>query len=103
MRRIKFEFRYYSDGTVLVFSKGVLVALTGNTFFPVLTPTLAALQTSIDAFDAALSLSKEGGKANVAAKNARRLELLNVLVDLALDLMKTAAGSEEMLVTTAYP
>jgi hypothetical protein len=103
MRRIKFEFRYYSDGTLLVFSKGVLVALTGNTFFPVVTPTLATLQTSITAFDAALSLSKEGGKANVAAKNARRLELLNVLVDLALDLMKTAGGSEEMLVTTAYP
>lgn len=103
MRRIKFEFRYYSDGTILIFSKGVLVALTGNAFFPTITPTLATLQTATDAYDAALSLAKEGGKANISAKNARKQELVTILEDIALDLMKTAAGNEEMLSTTAYP
>jgi hypothetical protein len=103
MRRIKFEFRYYSDGAILVFSKGVLVALTGNVFFPTISPGLATLSTAINAYDAALSLAKEGGKANIGAKNARKQELIQILMDIALDLMKTAAGSEEMLLTTGYP
>lgn len=103
MKRIKFEFRYYADGTLLVFSKGVVAALTGNSFFPSVSPSLATVQSSIDAYDAALLLAKEGGKANIAAKKARKKELVNVLVDLALDLMKTAAGNEEMLMSTNYP
>lgn len=103
MKRIKFEFRYYSDGTTLVFSKGVLVALTANAFFPTITPSLATLQTAITAYDDALALAKEGGKANIGAKNARKQELVQVLVEIALDLMKTAVGNVEMLLTTGYP
>jgi hypothetical protein len=103
MKKIKFEFRHYSDGQMLVFSKGVHVALTGNAFFPTVSPSLATLQSAITAYDAALSLAKEGGRANVAAKNARKQELVDILVDLALDLMKTAAGNQEMLETTGYP
>lgn len=103
MKRIKFEFRRYTDSAALVFGKGVLVALTGNDFFPTVSPSLETLQTAINDYDAALSLAKEGGKAHVGAKNARKQELLDVLTNLAFDLMKTADGNEEMLLTTGYP
>lgn len=49
MKKIKFEFRYYTDGGILVFSKGVIAALTSNVFFPTISPSLATLQTGINA------------------------------------------------------
>lgn len=103
MKKIKFEFRRYSDGKLLVFAKTVVVALTGNPFFPTVSPSLATLQAGIDVYDAALSLAKEGGKGNIGAKNARKAQLVDLLVNLALDLMKTAAGNEEMLLSTGFP
>ena len=103
MKKIKFEYRYYTDGTILVFSKTVVIALTANAFFPTISPTLATLQTAITAYDDALALAKEGGKANIGAKNARKQELIVILDSIALDLMKTADGNEEMLLTTGYP
>ena len=103
MKKIKFEFRHYADGTLLIFSKTVVIALTANAFFPSTSPSIATVQTSITAYGDALALSKEGGKANIGAKNARKQELVDVLTNLALDLMKTADGNEEMLLSTAFP
>ncbi|MBO9681175.1 MAG: fibronectin type III domain-containing protein [Flavisolibacter sp.] len=103
MKRIKFEFRRYADGVLLVFSKSVVAALTGNAFFPSLSPSLATVQTAINAYDDSLAAAKEGGKANIAAKNARKAELVDVLTNLGLDVMKTCDGNEEMLGTCGFP
>lgn len=102
MKRILFKFRRYADGVLLIFSKTVHQNLTGNLFYPTTDPTLAALSVSIGDYEVALTVAKEGGKGNVAAKNARKKELVDVLVALALDLMKTN-NTLEALSTTAYP
>jgi hypothetical protein len=102
MKRILFKFRRYADGVMLVFGKTVLLNLTSNTFYPATTPTLATIQAAINAYDDALAAAKEGGKGNIAAKNARKQDLIDLLVDLAYDLMKTDS-SLEALSTTAFP
>lgn len=102
MKRILFAFRRYADGVMLVFSKSVLQNLTSNPFYAAPNPTLAVVQAAINNYDAALSAAKEGGKGNIAAKNARKQELVDLFVDLALDLMKTN-NTLEALATTGFP
>ncbi len=102
MKRILFSFRRYADGVMLLFSKTVVLNLTGNTFYSSTSPSLATVQSSINAYETSLTAAKEGGKGNIAAKNARKQELVEVLVELALDLMKTN-NTLEALATTAFP
>jgi hypothetical protein len=104
MKRIKLDFASYSDNALLVLVKACLLALTGNIFFPTLTdPSLAEFQTSVNAYDAALAAAADRSKNNVAAKDARKAELVNVLIRMALQLMKEADGNLEALVSTALP
>jgi hypothetical protein len=102
MKRILFKFRRYADGVLLIFAKTVRQNLSGNLFYPTTDPTLAALSTIIGNYEVSLTVAKEGGKGNIAAKNARKQELVDALVALAFDLMKTNA-TLEALSTTAFP
>ena len=104
MKRIKLNFNSYSDNALLVLVKACLLALTGNVFFPALSnPTLAEFQTAINAYDAALAAAADRSKNNVAAKDARKAELINLLIRMALQLMQEADGNLEALVSTALP
>lgn len=103
MRRIKLDFGRYGDAALLVLVQAIFAALTGNPFFPSPNPTLANFKTFIDAYAAALSAAQDRGKNSVAAKNARKLELVNLLFNLALDTMQTADGDEEKLVSSGFP
>jgi hypothetical protein len=104
MRRIRLDFRRFGDAALLVLAQGNLAALTGNPFFPALTnPTLAEYQTGITAYGTSLSAAQDRGKNNVAAKNARREELINLMVKLALACMQAADGNEEALISTNLP
>lgn len=102
MKRILFQFRRYADGVLLVFSKTVYQNLTGNTFYPTTSPTLQVFSQTMQAYETSLTAAKEGGKGNIAAKNARKQELVDLLVALAFDLMNTN-NSLEALSTTAFP
>jgi hypothetical protein len=102
MKRILFRFRRYADVLLLIFSKTVLQNLTGNIFYPTISPTLQIFSETIQAYEAALTAAKEGGKGNIAAKNVRKQELVDLLDALAFDLMKTN-NSLEALSTTAFP
>lgn len=104
MKRINLDFATYSDNALLVLSKACLLALTGNVFFPALSdPSLADFQTSINAYDDALAAAADRSKNNVAAKDARKAELVNLLVRMALQLMKEADGDLEALISTGLP
>lgn len=103
MKRIKLDFGRYSDASLLVLVQAIHAALTGNTFFPTTNPTLPDFLLVINAYANALSAAQNRGKEQVAAKNARRFELEGTLFNLALDIMKTADGNEEMLASTGFP
>lgn len=103
MKKIRLDFGSYSDASLLVLVQGIHAALTGNTFFPTTNPTLPDFLLVINAYANALSDAQNRGKDEIAAKNARRFELEGTLFNLALDIMKTADGNEEMLVSSGFP
>lgn len=103
MQKINLGFNRFTEAVLLVIAQAILAALTGNAFFPTTTPTLAELQTAIDAYTAALSASMDGGKASIAAKNARKQDLIELLVALGNYVMLTARGNVEMLASTGFP
>lgn len=72
MKKLNLGFGKYSDSNLLVAGQAILVAMTGNTHFPTPSPTLATVTTAINDYSAALSAAKEGGKTNVATKNAKK-------------------------------
>lgn len=103
MRKINLSFGKYSDADLLVQAQATEVALTGNSYFPTTSPTIAEFQTFITSYSGSLSAAKDRSKNNVAAKNAARLALTNAMVSLAMDLMKTANGDLQALISTALP
>jgi len=103
MLKINLGFGKYTDAQLLVKSQAIHTAMTGNTNFPTPTPTLAAVQTAIDDYATALSAAQEGGKTNVATKNVKKGELIDVLVSLGNYVTFTADGDEVKLVSSGFP
>lgn len=103
MKKINLGFSRYTDAALLVLAQAILDALTGNTFFPTPTPTLASLQTSITEYMDALSAAQEGGKTNVATKNARKQDLIEMLIQLGNYVTLTSNGYEVMLASSGFP
>lgn len=103
MRRILMNFKRYADRALLIVAQAIAAALTGNLYFPTTNPTVATLQTAIGDYTAALAAAALGGKNNIAAKNARRADLIAVLTSLALDIMKQADGDLQKLISSGFP
>jgi hypothetical protein len=103
MKKINLGLSRYTDAALLVLAQAILAALTGNAFFPTPVPALSLLQTVINDYIAALSAAQEGGKTNVATKNARKQDLIELLIQLANYVMLTANGDEVMLTSSGFP
>ena len=103
MKKINLGFGKYSDANLLVLAQASAAALTGNSYYPTTSPTLAQYQTFIGSYSDALSAAKDRSKNNVAAKNAAKVALINTMVSLAMDLMKTADGNLQALISTSLP
>jgi hypothetical protein len=65
-----------SDKLVLGYSKGILVALTANPSFPNPSPTTAAYEKDIKAYDEAETLAGTKAVGAVALRNARRKKVI---------------------------
>jgi len=102
MQKLNLGFSKYSDSNLLVQAQAKMVALTGNTYFPSPQPTLAEFQTKINTYSDALSAAKDRSKNNIAAKKAARVDLTNTLTRLGMNLMQTANGDIQALISTAY-
>lgn len=103
MKRIKLNFKSYSDYALLALCQACILALTGNLNFPTTSPALAILQTLVNDYQAALAAAAEGGKTNVQAKKAKKKELVTAMLALAINLMDTAQGDELKLTSTGLP
>lgn len=103
MKKINLNFKAYTDGALLILAQAIVLALSGNIFFPVLSPSLANLQTAINNYSDALAAAAQGGRNNVVVKNARKADLIKVLTSMALDIMKIADGDIIMLTSSAFP
>jgi hypothetical protein len=78
----------------------IIAQLTGNPAFLTTDPTLAALQTALDALTQAMSIANP--TAREAAVAAARDTLEQLLDDLADNLEKTAKGDPAKLATTGF-
>jgi hypothetical protein len=103
MKKVNLGFSKYTEANLLVIAQAILAALTTNAFFPTPVPTLVVLQTAITDYSEALSAAKDGGKTNIAVKNARKEELIALLIQLGNYVMLTANGNDEMLGTSGFP
>lgn len=104
MKRFRLDFINYADGALLILAKVIILSLTDNVFFPNLTnPSLAELQTGVNNYEEALAAAADRGKNNVAAKDASKLALSNLLFKMALQCMQIADGNLQALISTSFP
>jgi hypothetical protein len=103
MKKLNLSFGKYSDANLLVKAQAIYAAMLANTEFPNPQPTMPVFKTAVDSFEAALSAALEGGRTNVATKNARRDELIRLLITLGNYVTLTADGDDVMLTSSGFP
>ena len=97
-------FNSWSDKKLATEGVRIQTAITGNTYFPDTTPSALDYSEMVGAYIAQLGKANSTRDVNaVAAKNARRRELIEATVTLANSCSLTAGGDLEMLLSTALP
>ena len=81
--RVALSFARKIDTDLIAFVRNVIALMTGNIKYPTPTPTLAAITTSVNAFETAVHEALDGGKIVIATRNAARVELLALMRQLA--------------------
>jgi hypothetical protein len=90
--RISNGFDKISDGDLLARANNIMGGMQGNAYFPTPTPTLATLQTAIDAFSDALTVALSGSNYDKAIKNQKKAEMIDLLHSLANYVLFIANG-----------
>src|SRR6476660_4728496 len=91
------------DQPALTLGSTAVAAITGNTYFPTPSPTLAAVQTAISTYTESLAKAQYGGREDKAQKNADKKALLVLLRDLADYVNGIAKGDLVILSTCGLP
>ena len=76
--------------------------MTGNAEYPLPTPSLASVQTSLTGFQNALADAKDGGTAKTAQKNAVREVLVDKLRSLASYVQQECGGDLAALLSSGF-
>ena len=71
-------------------NKNVITKRTANSFFAAPTPTLAVVTAANNAFEAANTAAKDGGKSKIAARNAAEAVIDNLMLQLGNYVESTA-------------
>ena len=103
MKRINLNFGKFSEPALYTLGGAIKKQLTDNPNFPGPIPELEAMNTVNDAYNAALTVAKNGGRTEIAIKNQKKAELKYSLIVLANCLTAKANGDETMLSSTGFP
>jgi hypothetical protein len=104
MPTVTAPYNSWSDKKLATETVKIQTAITGNTEFPDTTPSAADYATAVSAYTAQLGKASSTRDVNaVAAKNARRRELIASTVTLGTSCSLIANGNLEMLLSTALP
>ena len=93
----------WSDKKLVTGTVKIQTAFTDNADFPTTTPSLADYSAMVGAFISQLGKAGTRDVNAVAAKNARRKELIDATITLGTSVSLTANGDLEMLLSTAFP
>ncbi len=83
LARVSLAFGYLLNTQLIAFVRNVITLMTGNAQYPTPVPTLAAVTTSVDAFETTVHEALDGGKLAIATRNAARVDLLTLTRQLA--------------------
>src|ERR1019366_8650593 len=93
----------WSDKKLATETIKIQTAMTDNPDFPTPVPSVADYSSAVGAFILQLGKAGSRGVNAVAAKNARRKELINSTITLGTSVSLTANGDLEKLLSTALP
>lgn len=100
--RISLGFQKYSDQQLATLAAAVIKGMTGNKAFPTPPVDLAAAQTALDDYTAALAATIQGGMAATATKNAKRDALTAVLEKLGHYVQTHSNNDRETLISSGF-
>lgn len=93
----------HGDDTLIGSVKAVINGLTNNPSFATPAPTLETVSAALDAFITAVAEAVNGGKGQIAAKRARRAELVSLVRQLASYVTVTSNGDIKILLSSGFP
>lgn len=96
-------YKGWSDIKVSAEGQKVLAAMLQNPLFPTPTPSMEVFGDAVTAYVLQLAKAATRDSNAIAAKDARRLELVALFVQLGLSVASTANGDVEALVTSGLP
>jgi hypothetical protein len=100
--RITNGFNRMSDDYLLGRADNIHVSMMGNENFTTPTPTMAALATSIGDFRLAVSKAENGSELDVAVKNDKRNELIDLLHSLGNYVLFTVDGDRTKAISSGF-
>ena len=96
-------YRTWSDKKLSTETMKIQTALSDNADFPNPVPSVEDYSTTVGAFIVQLAKAGSRDVNAIAAKNARRRELIEATITLGTSVSLTANGDLEMLLSTAFP
>lgn len=100
--RVLLNFVNFTDTNLLAFCLRVVAALTGNTNYPVTSPTLAEITALTNEYSTALSNAANGGKTLTAIKNEKRAEIEIVFRNLALFIQANGQNNLSRILSSGF-
>jgi hypothetical protein len=100
--RITNGFNRMGDDYLLGRADNIHVSMSDNENFPTPSPTMAALATTIADFRLALSKAEKGSELDVAVKNDRRNDLIDLLHSLGNYVLFTVDGDRTKAVSSGF-
>jgi len=97
-----FSTNRYSDKEINLKADSIITEMTGNEYFPTPNPPLATIKECNDRFTAALVKTVDGNKQDTAIKNKIRVELDDLLHQLALYVQGVSGGDEAIILSSGY-
>lgn len=101
-QKVILDYSKLSDANLNAKAKAVVLALTGNTYFPTTTPTLVDFTTLQTDYGTALDNCSAWGKLLIALKNQAREALVGGMRQLAMDVNAQSNGDVTMLVSSGF-
>ncbi|MGE5109191.1 MAG: hypothetical protein ACM3H8_16755 [Sphingobacteriales bacterium] len=102
MKKALFNFSKFSDAALEVKAQAIYSNLNGNSSYATPSPALTLLQAAITAFSDALNTSSTGTRSDIAFKNQKRQELVDLLRSLAAYVNFAANGDESVLLDSGF-
>ncbi|WP_148041908.1 fibronectin type III domain-containing protein [Hanamia caeni] len=96
-------YRSWSDITLSTETTRIQLSMTDNASFPSPSPTMEVFSAAVGAYVTQLAKAATRDANAIAAKNARRAELIALCEQLGNSVTNTAYGNVEMLVSTGLP